>query len=60
MVTILCEADRTTVAEAAKKHKVSEAAIHAWRNHFGPPALLHALNEHTIDVATHGAAKCGR
>lgn len=25
MVTILREADRTTVAEAAKKHKVSEA-----------------------------------
>lgn len=35
MVTILCEADRTTVAEAAKKHKVSEATIYAWRKHFG-------------------------
>ncbi len=27
MVTILREADRTTVAEAAKKHKVSDATI---------------------------------
>ena len=35
MVTALREADRTTVAEAAKKHKVSEATIYAWRKHFG-------------------------
>ncbi len=35
MVTILREADRTTVAEAAKKHKVSDATIYAWRKHLG-------------------------
>jgi putative transposase len=35
MVTVLREADRTTVAEAAKKHKVSEPTIYAWRKHFG-------------------------
>ncbi|AEI82951.1 transposase orfA protein (plasmid) [Cupriavidus necator N-1] len=35
MFTILREADRTTVAEAARKHKVSEATIYAWRKHFG-------------------------
>ena len=35
MVTVLREADRTTVAEAAKKHKVSELTIYAWRKHFG-------------------------
>ncbi len=35
MVTVLREADRTTVAETAKKHKVSEATIYAWRKHFG-------------------------
>jgi putative transposase len=35
MVTILREADRATVAEAAKKHKVSEPTIYAWRKHFG-------------------------
>ncbi|KPU90633.1 transposase [Variovorax paradoxus] len=35
MVTILRGADRTTVAEAAKKHKVSDATIYAWRKHFG-------------------------
>lgn len=29
------EADRTTVAETAKKHKVSDATIYAWRKHFG-------------------------
>lgn len=35
MVSILREADRTTVAEAARKHKVSEQTIYAWRKHFG-------------------------
>ena len=35
MVTILREADRTTVAEAAKKHKISDATVYAWRKHFG-------------------------
>ena len=29
MVTVLREADRTTVSEAAKKHKVSEPTIYA-------------------------------
>jgi len=31
----LREADRTSVGEAAKKHKVSEPTIYAWRKHFG-------------------------
>ena len=35
MVAILREADRTTVAEAAKKNKVSEPTIYAWRKRFG-------------------------
>ena len=35
MVTILREAERSSVAEAAKKHKVSEPTIYAWRKHFG-------------------------
>jgi putative transposase len=35
MVAILREADRTSVAEAAKKNKVSEQTIYAWRQHFG-------------------------
>ena len=35
MVTILREADRTSVAEAAKKHKLSEPMIYAWRKQFG-------------------------
>ena len=35
MVAILREADRTSVAEAAKKNKVSEQTIYSWRKHFG-------------------------
>ena len=35
MVAILREADATSVAAAAKKHKVSEPTIYAWRKHFG-------------------------
>ena len=38
MVAILREADRTSVAETAKKHKVSEQTIYAWRKHFGEMA----------------------
>jgi putative transposase len=34
-VAVRREADRTSVAETAKKHKVSEQAIHAWGRHFG-------------------------
>jgi len=35
MVAILREADRTNVAEMAKKHKLSEQSIYSWRKHFG-------------------------
>ena len=40
IVAILRECDRTSVAEAAKKHKVSEQTIYVWRKSVGPiPAL---------------------
>jgi len=35
MVAILREADRSPVAEIAKKHRVSEQTIYLWRKHFG-------------------------
>ena len=35
MVAILREADRSSVAEAARKNKVSEQTIYSWRKHFG-------------------------
>ena len=34
-VAVPREADKTSVAEAAKKHKVNEPTIYAWRKHFG-------------------------
>ncbi len=35
MVSILREADRDSVGVVAKRHKVSEQAIHTWRKKFG-------------------------
>ncbi len=35
MVKILREADRSPVAQVAKKHGVSEQTIYAWRRRFG-------------------------
>jgi transposase-like protein len=47
MVTILREADRSPVAEVAKKHKVSEQTIYVWRRRFGKlePADMKRLRE---------------
>ena len=35
MVAMLREADRTSVAEVSKKHKVSDQTLYAWRKRFG-------------------------
>jgi putative transposase len=35
MVKILREADKTPVAEVAKRHGVSDVTIYAWRKRFG-------------------------
>jgi len=35
MVKMLREAERTSVAEVAKKHGVSEQTMYAWRERFG-------------------------
>ncbi len=35
MVAILREADRSSVADVAKKHKVSEQTLYTWRKRFG-------------------------
>lgn len=35
VVKILADADKTTVAAAAKKHAVSDQTIYAWRKRFG-------------------------
>ena len=45
MVRILREAAAGTVAEAAKKHGVSELTIYVWRNRVGQ---LEALDVHRI------------
>jgi len=35
MVAILREADASSVAEVARKHKVSEQTLYVWRKRFG-------------------------
>ena len=35
MVRILCEADRSPVAEVAKKHGISEQTVYLWRKRYG-------------------------
>ena len=35
MVKMLREADRTSVAEVAKKHGVSEQTVYVWKRRFG-------------------------
>jgi putative transposase len=35
MVKILREADKTPVAEVAKKHGISDVTVYAWRKRFG-------------------------
>jgi transposase-like protein len=54
MVAILREADRSSVAETAKKHGVSEQTIYNWRKHFGElePADIKRLRALEAENAT--------
>ena len=47
MVAILREADRSSVTEVSKKHKVSEQSIYTWRRRFGElqPADIKRLRQ---------------
>jgi len=50
MVAILREADRTSVAETAKKNKLSEQTIYAWRKHFGDLAPTDVKRLRTLEA----------
>jgi putative transposase len=58
MVAILREADRTTVAEAAKKHKVSEPTIYAWRKHFGQLEVADVKRLKALELEKAGSRSC--
>ena len=47
MVKILREADRTPVAEVAKRHGISEQTLYTWRKRFGQlePADVRRLRQ---------------
>ena len=53
MVAILREADRSPVADVARKHKVSEQTIHVWRRRFRTlqPADVKRLREREAENA---------
>jgi putative transposase len=50
MVAILREADRTSVAETARKNKVSEQTIYSWRKHFGELAPSDVKRLRTLEA----------
>ena len=58
MVAILREADKTPVAEVAKKHKISEQTIYNWRRHFGTldPADIKRLRG--LETRTRNSSAC--
>ena len=47
MVAIMLEADRSSITEVTKKHKVSEQSIYTWRKGFGTlePANVKRLRQ---------------
>ena len=58
MVAILREADRTSVAEVAKKNKVSEQTIYAWRKHFGELAPADVKRLKALEPRTPSSSGC--
>lgn len=52
IVEILCEARWTSINDVARKHRITEATIYAWRNKFGQlgaadiKRLRHLKTEH--------------
>lgn len=51
MVMILREADKSPVAEVARKHRISEQSIYGWRRRFGKlePADVKRLRELEVE-----------
>ena len=50
MVKILREADKTPIADVAKKHCVSEATLYAWRKRFGAMDATDAKRLKALEV----------
>jgi putative transposase len=50
MVKILREAERSSVAEVAKKYVVSEATLYVWRKRFGAMSVDEAKRLKTLEA----------
>ena len=59
-MAILRESDRTSVAEAAKKHKVSEQTIYVWRKHFAGLAPADVKRLKALEWRTPSSSVCWR
>ena len=50
MVRILREADKTPVAEVAKRHAISEQTLYTWRKRFGTMDVAEARKVKTLEL----------
>ena len=50
MVKILREADKTPVAEVAKKHGISEQTLYVWRRRFGTMDVAEAKKVKALET----------
>jgi len=58
MVKILREADKSPVAEVAKKHVISDVTIYAWRKRFGQLEAVDVKRLRQLEGRTAGSRRC--
>jgi len=57
MVKILREAERSTVADVAKKHSISEQTIYVWKRRFGAMSVDEAKRLKALESENHRLKK---
>ena len=57
MVKMLREADRTSVAEVAKKHGISEQTVYVWKRRFGGMTVDETKRLKALEAENHRLKK---